>query len=131
MIRKYIVLEKNKNLKIILVLIIIITIFLVSLLRMVRARKLEYYRKQEKLMRIAAINYFKNYSVYLPTKNGDSKRVVLSSLVKEGYIKKITDYNNNECDSMKSYVQIVKNNKETYTYFPYLVCPKYQTKSNL
>lgn len=129
MIRKYIIQEKNSYLKKVLVLIIIlIIILLVSVLRMVKAKNLEYYRKQEKLMRLAAINYFKDYPSYLPLKNGESKKVIVSSLVKEGYIEKITDINNNECDSMKSYVKVVKNSKDTYTYSSYLVCPNYKVK---
>lgn len=129
MIRKYIIQEKNSYLKKVLVLIItLIIILLVSVLRIVKAKNLEYYRKQEKLMRLAAINYFKDYPSYLPLKNGESKKVIVSSLVKEGYIEKITDINNNECDSMKSYVKVVKNSKDTYTYSSYLVCPNYKIK---
>ena len=129
MIRKYIIQEKNSYLKKVLVLIIIlIIILLVSVLRIVKAKNLEYYRKQEKLMRLATINYFKDYPSYLPLKNGESKKVIVSSLVKEGYIEKITDINNNECDSMKSYVKVVKNSKVTYTYSSYLVCPNYKVK---
>jgi len=129
MIRKYIIQEKNSYLKKVLVLIIIlIIILLVSVLRIVKAKNLEYYRKQEKLMRLAAINYFKDYPSYLPLKSGESKKVIVSSLVKEGYIEKITDINNNECDSMKSYVKVVKNSKDTYTYSSYLVCPNYKVK---
>ena len=129
MIRKYIIQEKNSYLKKVLVLIItLIIILLVSVLRIVKAKNLEYYRKQEKLMRLAAINYFKDYPSYLPLKNGESKKVIVSSLVKEGYIEKITDINNNECDSMKSYVKVVKNSKDTYTYSSYLVCPNYKVK---
>ena len=129
MIRKYIIQEKNSYLKKVLVLIItLIIILLVSVLRIVKAKNLEYYRKQEKLMRLAAINYFKDYPSYLPLKSGESKKVIVSSLVKEGYIEKITDINNNECDSMKSYVKVVKNSKDTYTYSSYLVCPNYKVK---
>lgn len=129
MIRKYIIQEKNSYLKKALVLIIIlIIILLVSVLRIVKAKNLEYYRKQEKLMRLATINYFKDYPSYLPLKNGESKKVIVSSLVKEGYIEKIIDINNNECDSMKSYVKVVKNSKDTYTYSSYLVCPNYKIK---
>lgn len=129
MIRKYIIQEKNSYLKKVLVLIIIlIIILLVSALRMVKAKNLEYYRKQEKLMRLAAINYFKNYPSYLPLENGEPKRVVLSFLVKEGYIEKIKDINNRECDSRKSYIKVVKNSKDTYTYSSYLVCPNYKIK---
>ena len=129
MIRKYIIQEKNSYLKKVLVLIIIlIIILLVSVLRIVKAKNLEYYRKQEKLMRLATINYFKDYPSYLPLKNGESKKVIVSSLVKEGYIEKITDINNNECGSMKSYVKVVKNSKDTYTYSSYLVCPNYKVK---
>ena len=129
MIRKYIIQEKNSYLKKVLVLIItLIIILLVSVLRIVKAKNLEYYRKQEKLMRLATINYFKDYPSYLPLKNGESKKVIVSSLVKEGYIEKITDINNNECDSMKSYVNVVKNSKDTYTYSSYLVCPNYKVK---
>lgn len=129
MIRKYIIQEKNSYLKKVLVLIIIlIIILLVSVLRIVKAKNLEYYRKQEKLMRLAAINYFRDYPSYLPLKSGESKKVIVSSLVKEGYIEKITDINNNKCDSMKSYVKVVKNSKDTYTYSSYLVCPNYKVK---
>lgn len=129
MIRKYIIQEKNSYLKKILVLIIaLIIILLVSVLRIVKAKNLEYYRKQEKLMRLATINYFRDYPSYLPLKNGESKQVIVSSLIKEGYIEKITDINNNECDSMKSYVKVVKNSKDTYTYSSYLVCPNYKVK---
>lgn len=129
MIRKYIIQEKNSYLKKVLVLtIILIIILLVSTLRMVKAKNLEYYRKQEKLMRLAAVNYFKNNLSYLPLENGESKKVVLSLLVKEGYIEKIKDINNRECDSIKSYIKVVKNNKDTYTYSSYLVCPNYKMK---
>lgn len=129
MIRKYIIQEKNSYLKKVLVLIIIlIIILLVSALRIVKAKNLEYYRKQEKLMRLAAINYFKNYPSYLPLKNGESKRIVVSFLVKEKYIEEIKDIDNRECDSMKSYVKVVKNSKDTYTYSSYLVCPNYKIK---
>ena len=57
-----------------------------------------------------------------------AKQVIVSSLIKEGYIEKITDINNNKCDSTKSYVKVVKNSKDTYTYSSYLVCPNYKVK---
>jgi|GEM_PF-4040312 len=125
MIKKYITQEKDKNIALITILIIIL---LSSIFRINKANNIKYYRNKEKLMRKAAINYFNDYQSYLPNKNGETKIIVLSSLIKEKYLEKITDIKDNECDSIKSYVKVTSNGKNKYIYYAHLDCPSYQTK---
>ena len=117
---------KKKTL--VIVMLAIAIILMASIVELISAKENEYYRKQEKLMRIAAINYFENNPYYLPNENDETTEGVLSSLVNEKYIEKIVDINNNECDFTRSKVIVKKKSKNTYIYSSYLVCPKYQTK---
>lgn len=111
-----------------IILAIMGSILLVSIIREYNAKSLAYYKEQEKLMRISTINYFKDNPYYLPIKNKESKRVVISSLIDEKYLEKIRDKNGLECNYLKSYVEVVKVSTDTYTYHSHLVCPKYQTE---
>ena len=118
---------RKKTLVLIFILISII-ILIISVYNILMTKKIGYYRKQEKLMRIAAITYFENYPIYLPKDDNESNQVVLSSLINEKYIEKVIDIEGSDCSEEKSYVRVLKNSKDTYTYFSYLVCPNYQTK---
>ena len=115
-------LTKRKTLGIILCFLIIISILLiVNVNRFLYLKKrVNYYMRVENEIIKASEVYYSNNLNFLPKDDG-KKRVVLNALVVEGYIKKVLDINNKECDLFKSYVEVVKDSDD-YIYKVHLVC---------
>lgn len=115
-------LTKRKTLGIILCFLVIISILLiVNVNRFLYLKKrVNYYMRVENEIIKASEVYYSNNLNFLPKDDG-KKRVVLNALVVEGYIKKVLDINNKECDLFKSYVEVVKDSDD-YIYRVHLVC---------
>ncbi len=115
-------LTKRKTLGVILCFLVIISILLiVNVNRFLYLKKrVNYYMRVENEIIKASEVYYSNNLNFLPKDDG-KKRVVLNALVVEGYIKKVLDINNKECDLFKSYVEVVKDSDD-YIYKVHLVC---------
>ena len=120
MIKKYLL----KILVIIIVLVCLIFIIFNSINKLEEANNNKYYHQQEVKLLEASKEYFLNNKNYLPKEIHNNTRVVLNALVKEGYLKKIKDINNFNCDSYKSYVEVEKIKEDKYLYKAHLVCDK-------
>ncbi len=115
-------LTKRKTLGVVLCFLVIISILLiVNVNRFLYLKKrVNYYMRVENEIIKASEVYYSNNLNFLPKDDG-KKRVVLNALVVEGYIKKVLDINNKECDLFKSYVEVVKDSDD-YIYKVHLVC---------
>ncbi len=114
----------------IIILGILVTIVLFSANKLIKTSNLEYYNTSEKMMILASKDYFADYRSYLPKEVGEKTRVLLSALVIEEYIDMIKDVNDNDCDTIKSYVEVEKTSNKDFLYKAHLVCDKanYETK---
>ncbi len=117
-------------LAVILLLGLLITVVLVSANKLIKTSDKKYYQGQEKMMTLAAKEYFHDYRSYLPKTIKDTKKVLLETLVTEKYIDKIVDTKQKDCDRSASYVLVTKKSTTDYLYQAILVCPDghYQTK---
>ncbi|MBQ3469208.1 MAG: prepilin-type N-terminal cleavage/methylation domain-containing protein [Bacilli bacterium] len=92
-----------------------------------------YYRRVEKLVVSAGMEYYNDHKSSRPFRIGESRKVSLFTLVDEDYIEEVKDYvkevcdpNNSEAESDKSYVVITKKGEKKYDYQTYLNCPNYR-----
>lgn len=103
----------------------------VSVNRIIQKAKQNHYITAEDTLKIAGQSYVQQNRNSLPKTIGQKKRVYLKTLVEKNYIEPIKDYNDNECDLEKSYVQIFKYSQDDYSYIAYLDCPIYNSKDQL
>ena len=103
----------------------------VSVNRIIQKAKQNHYITAEDNLKIAGQSYVQQNRNSLPKTIGQKKRVYLKTLVEKNYIEPIKDYNDNECDLEKSYVQIFKYSQDDYSYIAYLDCPIYNSKDQL
>ena len=92
-----------------------------------------YYRRVEKLVVAAGMDYYNDHKGERPIRVGQSNKVALADLQSEDYIEQVKDYvkevcdpNNSEAESDKSYVVITKKGEKKYDYKTYLNCPNYR-----
>ena len=76
------------------------------------------YSEIEKIMKNAAVSYFKDYPEYLPTTEGGIVEVDSSNLVAAGKMKDLSEYTSAKCTGS---VQVEKSGSE-YLYSPILDC---------
>ena len=114
--------DRWKTLGVVLSFLVVIAILLVVNVNrfLYLKRRVNYYVGLENEIIKASEVYYSNNLNFLPKDDG-KKRVVLNALVVEGYIKKVLDINNKECDLFKSYVEVVKDSDD-YIYKVHLVC---------
>ena len=82
-----------------------------------------YYRRVEKLVVSAGMEYYNDHKSSRPFRIGESRKVSLFTLVDEDYIEEVKD---SEAESDKSYVVITKKGEKKYDYQTYLNCPNYR-----
>ena len=82
----------------------------------------DYYKETERTLQESGKEFFSNYRNYRPDMVLGSQKVLLKTLINENYISDVKDYNGKECDYDSSYVLIVKEGKNDYTYHTCLVC---------
>ena len=110
---------------------IITLIGIISVTSVIDRAKEEHYDTLEDNISMAGESYTQTNRDELPKNVGDTKRVPVKDLVDNNYIEKIKDYYGEECDLEKSYVQIFKYNKNSYSYVTYLECPNYSNKEQI
>ena len=107
-------------------LFLMVTIPLIS--KAVLSVQLRYFRAQENSLLISGRNYFTEDRVRLPKIQWEKTTVTLRELIENGYLKKIVDNENNECDADQSYVEVTNVGKGEYQYYARLVCGQYDTE---
>lgn len=106
----------------IVILGILSTIAIVSMTKVLESSHKKYYDTQVKLLQSAGQTYFSDHKAELPTINFGIKKVGLDTLIDQGYINKIVDYNKEECYPNKSYVTVTRYGPSKYVYDAFLSC---------
>ena len=105
----------------IIMIVTVCLLFLLFLVSKVTNHKTTYtYAEIEKIMKKAAISYFKDHSDYLPKDDGSIVEVDVTNLVAEGKMSDLSEYVK-EGESCSGTVQVEKDDLE-YIYTPYLSC---------
>lgn len=108
-------------LKVILaLLLLLLTVKLLSMIIANNKNKVteEYMNNNIKVMDEVSVKYF---SDKLPKNDGESVKVSLNDLIKDGFISELKNDKNENCNFEESYIKVTKLNKE-YQYKSYLVC---------
>ena len=130
---------KNKNrgftlieiLAAVTILGIISVVAAISVNKIIQNAKAEHYNAAENELKISGQSYVQQNRSMLPKTVGQKTKIPLKTLVENNYIKQIKDYNDNNCDLNKSYVQVFKYSQSDYSYFAYLDCPAYTSKEKV
>ena len=117
-------------LAVIVILNLLIGLVLVQASKTIRKANTQYYHTQEKMILLAAKEYFNDYRSHLSKEVGATSEVLLATLEDELYIDFVVDVNQEHCDGLTSKVIVKKKDDTDYQYQVSLVCPKgnYQTK---
>ena len=103
----------------------------VSVNKIIQNAKAEHYNAAENELKISGQNYVQQNRSMLPKTVGQKTKIPLKTLVENNYIQQVKDYNDNNCDLNKSYVQVFKYSQSDYSYIAYLKCPTYTSKEKL
>ena len=88
-----------------------------------------YYSTLEKNVALAAESYYADHRASLPSAIGQSRKLLLKTLVEQKYLPDVLDYGKGDCTaSLESYVVVTKYSKKDYLYNVYFDCPAYKTK---
>ena len=88
-----------------------------------------YYSTLEKNVALAAESYYADHRASLPKAVGQSRKLLLKTLVEQKYLPDVLDYGKGDCTaSLESYVVVTKYSKKDYLYNVYFDCPAYKTK---
>ena len=88
-----------------------------------------YYSTLEKNVALAAESYYADYRASLPKAVGQSRKLLLKTLVEQKYLPDVLDYGKGDCTaSSESYVVVTKYSKKDYLYNVYFDCPAYKTR---
>ncbi len=101
----------------------IIAIFaVVTYTNSLKGFKENYYIETERTLQESGKEFFSNYRNYRPDMVLGSQKVLLQTLIGENYISDVKDYDGKLCDYTASYVLIVKEGKNSYSYHTCLIC---------
>ena len=88
-----------------------------------------YYSTLEKNVALAAESYYADHRAPLPSAIGQSRKLLLKTLVEQKYLPDVLDYGKGDCTaSLESYVVVTKYSKKDYLYNVYFDCPAYKTR---
>ena len=88
-----------------------------------------YYSTLEKNVALAAESYYADHRASLPKAVGQSRKLLLKTLVERKYLPDVLDYSKGDCTASDgSYVVVTKYSKKDYLYNVYFDCPAYKTK---
>lgn len=82
----------------------------------------DYYKETERTLENSGKEFFNDYRNYRPDMVLGAQKVLLKTLVSGNYVSDVKDYDGNKCDYENSYVLIVKENKNDYSYHACLIC---------
>ena len=80
-----------------------------------------YYTKETKTMQRSGEEFFTDNRNYRPTRLLNAQEVLATTLVSQGYMDNILDYNGDSC-SETSYIIVVKEGQDDYSYHACLIC---------
>ncbi len=83
----------------------------------------DYYVSTERTLEESGKEFFNDNRRFRPDSILTAQKVSIGTLTKNNYVNNIDDYNGNSC-SDESYVMIIKESKDEYTYHTCLVCPE-------
>ena len=106
------------------IVVIVVLFVLVLVLGTLNNKKISY-EKLEMKISAAANSYYKKYSEKLPQMEDGEVELSIDTLVEKGYIKKLSEYNDDKCDAK---VYTIKKGEE-YISNVYLTCENYSTKT--
>ena len=106
----------------VIILGLLTTIVVSSVLPLLNKSNNEYYANQEKMLILAAKDYFTDYRSKLPKEVGETSTVTLKELINGKYIDPIKDRNEKDCNYEKSSVVVQKITEKEYQYYVTLIC---------
>lgn len=90
-----------------------------------------YYETLEKDIAMGAESYYASHRGSLPKSVGQSRTILIKTLVDQGYLPDVVDRSKKDCSqSEKSYVKVTKSSESNFRYEVYLDCPSYKTEEN-
>ncbi len=106
----------------IIILGILVIFAVVTFTRNMGSFRDDYYTDTVRTLTESGKEFFNDNRKYRPSEVLNGQIVPLNTLIAEHYIDDIKDYNGNSC-SNSSYVIVIKNGKDDYSYHTCLVCP--------
>ncbi len=106
----------------IIILGILVIIAVITFTGSMKGFREDYYTESERTLTESGKEFFNDNRKYRPSEVLGAQIVPLNTLVAQHYIDEVTDYNGDSC-SNSSYVIVIKNGKDDYTYHTCLVCP--------
>ena len=82
----------------------------------------DYYTDLTRTLRESGKEFFNDNRKYRPNGILEAQKITVNGLMTEKYIDPVVDYNGESCDINTSYVLVVKEGKDKYTYHTCLVC---------
>ena len=107
----------------IVILGIIVLISFATYTYSIKGFKSNYYVNEVKSFVKVGVEFFDENRNYRPTKILNAQEVLLSTLESQSYIDKVADYNGDSCNA-DSYVLVVKEGPDKYSYHGCLICEK-------
>ena len=109
---------------------ILVGLVVPTFMRYLKGFREEYYIQLEKTVEESGRAFFADNRQYRPAELLDSATIKVSTLVNKGYVGKLYDYGDNECDLEKSYIIAIKKGAGEYAYSSCLVCEHDSYKSS-
>ncbi len=106
----------------IIILGVLVTIAIVTFTGSMKGFREDYYTESERTLTESGKEFFNDNRKYRPSEVLGAQIVPLNTLVAKNYIDDVKDYKGNSC-SNSSYVIVIKNGKDDYTYHTCLACP--------
>lgn len=125
LIEKFHNLDKSIKRTIIGGIIVVLVLFILVLIIGISNNKTLSYSRLESKITSAAQSYYENHPKKLPELDGAEVSVDVKTLIKEEYLKELSEYNDDSCDAE---VYVTKSGEE-YLYRTYLTCDNYSTNT--
>ena len=84
----------------------------------------DYYTDLTRTLEQSGKEFFNDNRKYRPNGILEAQKISVNGLVSEKYLNEIVDYNGDSCNLSSSYVLIVKEGKDDYSYHTCLICEK-------
>jgi len=117
-------------LAVISILAILSGVAVISVSRIMKKNREDFYVSQIKVVTLAAKNYVQDYKSQMPKEIGKMNQILLKELVDKKYLSKVVDYKKNECSLTDSYVNVHKVSNSNYKYYVHLKCGDYTSDTN-
>ena len=82
----------------------------------------DYYTDLSRTVRESGKEFFNDNRKYRPNSILEAQKITVNGLMTEKYVGSVVDYNGDSCDINTSYVIVVKEGRDKYTYHSCLIC---------